>query len=214
MATTAPPSKVRTPILADVITDAIPAARVVLHPTPGTATVADVEAMLVREGRLCELIDGVLVEKVMGWYESTLAAVLIQLLRNHVAPQRLGIVAGEGGIVRLAPRLVRIPDVAFFARARLPEGKRPTTPIATLAPDLAVEVLSESNTQGEMEQKLRDYLDAGVRLVWYLDPKKRMAWAYESSERMTCLDESGTLDGGAVLPGFTLKVSDWLDADD
>ena len=202
----------RTPTLADVLTDDIPAARVVLVPTPGTATFDDAEAILLREKRPCELVDGILVEKAMGWYESSLACVLIQLLRNFVAPGKLGIVTGEGGTVQLAPQLVRIPDVAFFARARFPDGKRPTEPIPFLVPDLAVEVLSMTNTRGEMDRKLREYFAAGVLLVWYLDPRQRTVRVYEAVDRMTTRDESGTLDGGAVLPGFELKVGDWLDA--
>ena len=212
MATATPLPITRTPTVGDVLTEDIPVGRVLLQPTPGTATVADAEAILRLEKRLCELVDGILVEKAMGWYESVLACVLIQLLRNHVGPQRLGIVAGEGGIVQLAPRLVRIPDVAFFARHRLPDGKLPTKPIPSLVPDLAVEVLSVSNTAAEMQRKLRDYFEAGVVLVWYLDPEKRVVRVYEAVDRMISLDEAGTLDGGVVLPGFTLRVRDWLDA--
>ncbi len=63
-----------------------------------------------------------------------------------------------------------------------------------------------------MDRKLRDYFAAGCLLVWYLDPGQRRSGVYEAVDRVTRLDESGTLDGGAVLPGFTLKVSDWLDA--
>lgn len=209
MATATTPVIDRTPTLADVLTDDIPAARVVLIPTPGTATEADAEAILLREKRLCELVDGVLVEKAMGFYGSNLACILIQLLRNFVAPAKLGTVTGEGGTVQLAPRSVRIPDVAFFSRNRF-LGGRPSRPIPELVPDLAVEVLSKSNTRGEMERKLRDYFASGVRLVWYMDPEKRHVSVYEAVDRVTVLDESGTLDGGAVLPGFRLRVADWF----
>ena len=97
------PITTRTPTLADVLAEEIPAARILLYPTPGTATEADVEAIYAREKRLCELVDGVLVEKAMGWYESCLAGVLIRVLGNFVQPQRLGWVTGESGTVRLAP---------------------------------------------------------------------------------------------------------------
>ena len=210
MATAASPPATRTPTLADVLTDAIPAARVLLHPTPGTASVSDVVALRDREKRHCELVDGILVEKAMGWYESSLACVLIQWIANHIAPERLGIVTGEGGTIRLAPGLVRIPDVAFFSRARLPGGQRPTEAIPLLAPDLAVEIFSESNTTAEMDRKLREYFAAGVRLVWYVDPRQRLVWVYEAVDRVVCLDESATLDGGAVMPGFRLAIRDWF----
>ena len=125
---------------------------------------------------------------------------------------RLGIVLGADGTIRLNPKLVRIPDVAFFSRERLPGGRLPAEAIPLLVPDLAVEVLSPSNTAAEMDQKLRDYFAAGVRLVWSLDPRMRRVSVYEAVDRGTHLDETGTHDGGVVLPGLTLKGVDWLDA--
>ena len=78
-------------------------------------------------------------------------------------------------------------------------------------PDLAVEVLSVSNTRGEMDRKLRDYFAAGVLLVWYLDPEKWQIAVYEAVDRVVHLDATGTLDGGTILPGFMLRVADWFD---
>ena len=212
MATATSPPSTRTPTMGEVLTDGIPAVRVVLRPTPGTATVADVEAIRLHECRLCELVDGVLVEKTVGASESSLALLLGHFLLNFVLPRRLGVVLGPDGTIRLNPTLVRIPDVSFFSRERLPGGRLPAEAIPLLVPDLAVEVLSPSNTTAEMDQKLRDYFAAGVLLVWYLDPKQKTVRVYEAVDRVTTLDETGTLDGGAVLPGFTLKVGDWLAA--
>ncbi len=212
MATVISPPVTRTPTVADVLTEDIPVGRVLVQPTPGTATVADVEAIWLKERRLCELVNGILVEKTVGALESSLAMMLGHFLIGFVLPRRLGIVLGPDGTIRLNPKLVRIPDVAFFSRGRLPGGRLPGEAIPLIVPDLAVEVLSPSNTAAEMEQKLRDYFAAGVSLVWYLDPRTRMVRVYEAVDRMTCVEESGTLDGGMVLPGFTLKVSDWLDA--
>ena len=89
--------------------------RVRFRPPPGTATEQDVLEVEAHEDRLCELVDGVLVEKAMGWRESLLASVLITLLSNFVRPRNLGLVTGEAGMVRLASGLVRIPDVAFIS---------------------------------------------------------------------------------------------------
>ena len=210
-AVTSPPVT-RTPTIGDVLTDAVPAGRMLLRPIPGSATVADVEAIRSREGRLCELVDGILVEKTVGAHESSLAVILCHFLVNFVLPQKRGVVRGADGTIRLNPNLVRIPDVAFFSRARLPGGRLPSEPIPTIIPDLAVEVLSASNTHGEMERKLQDYFAAGVILVWYLDPRRRTASVYTGIDQVTHLDEAGTLDGGTVLPGFTLKVGDWFEA--
>ncbi len=212
MAILTSPPVIRTPTVADVLTDDIPVGRVLVRPTPGTATVADVEAIRTSERRLCELVNGVLVEKTMGALESSLAALMVHFLLNFVLPRKLGLVFGADGTIRLNPKLVRIPDVAFFSKERLPGGRLPKEAIPLLVPDLAVEVLSPSNTAAEMDQKLRDYFAAGVRLVWYLDPRKRTVLVYDSIDRMRTLDETGTLDGGVVLPGFSLKLGDWLDA--
>jgi Uma2 family endonuclease len=184
----------------------IPPERIRLRPFPGTATEQDVLAIGNRENRLYELVDGVLVEKAMGLRESLLACVLIRVLGNFVVPRNLGLVSGEAGTVRLFPGLVRIPDVAFISWDRLPERRVPAAPIPDLVPDLAVEVLSESNTAAEMARKRREYFAAGVRLVWEVDPASRTVTVYTSAEKSTELDESQTLDGGAVLPGFALPL--------
>ncbi len=210
MAVAAHPPVTRTPTLGEVLSQEMPFHRILLHPTPGTATVADVEAVHLREDRLCELIDGTLVEKTMGYTESLLAARLIYLLMTFTEPRQLGLVLGADGMIQLKVNQVRIPDVAVYLNERFPGGKLPTEAIPSVIPDLAVEVLSPSNTRQEMDRKLREYFAAGVRLVWYADPRKRQVTVYEAADRPTVLDHSATLDGGAVLPGFTLRVSDWL----
>ncbi len=88
--------------------------RVRFCPFPGTATVQDVIDLGDHEGRLCELVEGVLVEKAGGYVESRLAGFLLALLNNFVIPRNLGIVTGADGAVQLMPGLVRIPDVAFI----------------------------------------------------------------------------------------------------
>ncbi len=140
--------------------------RVRLPPPPGTATEKDVLKVHARQGRLCELVDGVLVEKGMGFLESVLASALIEVLQGFVKPRNLGLVAGEAGMMRLAPGLIRIPDVAFISWERLPGQRMPREAIPDLAPDLVVEVLSTSNTEAEMARKRREYFAAGARLVW------------------------------------------------
>src|SRR4051794_32987294 len=150
----------------------IPPERIRLRPPPGTATEADLLAALeAPRKRLCELIDGVLVEKPMGYTESLLASYFIELLNAFVRPRNLGLVTAPDGTIRLWPGRVRLPDVAFFAWDRLPGRQRSREPIPTVAPDLAVEILSPSNTPAEMRLKREDYFAAGVRLVWEVDPR-------------------------------------------
>jgi Uma2 family endonuclease len=186
----------------------VPLERIRLQPPPGTATEADVLAALeAPRKRICELVDGVLVEKTMGFTESTLASYLIVLLDAFVRPNNLGLVTSPDGTVRLWAGRVRIPDVAFFSWDRLPGRQRPREPVPTLAPDLAVEILSQSNTPREMLRKREDYFAVGVRLVWEVDPDTRTVHVYTGPEAVAVLTEADTVDGGAVLPGFRLALS-------
>jgi Uma2 family endonuclease len=180
--------------------------RVRSWPPPGKATEKDVIAILDHENRLYELVDGILVEKVMGLKESALAADLIGFMGPHVRQHDLGIVTGADGTLRLMPRLVRIPDVAFIAWHQLPNKVYPSEPIPNLYPDLAVEVLSAGNTVEEMERKLKEYFLAGTRLVWLVDPDARTVEVYTSPDESTTLTEADTLTGGDVLPGFKLPL--------
>ena len=184
----------------------IPLSRVRMNPPPGTATEEDVVEIHDREDRLFELVEGVLVEKAMGTYESYLGTLLAQFLGVFVRENNLGIVLGADGMMRLSPGLVRIPDVSFISWERLPERKVPRQAIARLAPDLAVEIISRSNTPEEMDRKLHDYFTAGVRLVWYVYPESREVRVYTTPEHLTTVTEQQTLEGGEVLRGFRLEL--------
>lgn len=185
----------------------VPLERVRLRPPLGTATEADVLAAE-REPRkrLCELIDGVLVEKAMGTREALLASLLAHFLWEFVQPRGLGIVLGGDGMLRLFPGRVRIPDVSFISIDRLPQGELPADVIAQLAPNLAVEVLSKSNTPKEIELKLRDYFQSGAELVWVIRPETQTADVYTSSEEKRRITKNQSLGGGDVLPGFKLPL--------
>jgi Uma2 family endonuclease len=186
----------------------IPLNRVRMRPAPGTATEDDVLSVRAHEDLLCELVDGVLVEKGMGFRSSLLACVFIEILRSFVVPRRLGLIAGADGALKLMPGLVRIPDVSFLSWDRIPGGKVPSEAIPPIGPDLAVEVLSESNTKREMARKRREYFASGTRLVWEVDPESRTVSVYNAPERFQMLSETDTLDGGDLLPGFALRLTD------
>jgi Uma2 family endonuclease len=189
----------------------IPAARIRYDPPPGTASEQDVVALEARENRLFELVDGILVEKVMGFYESYLAMRLGRFLLTFVEQHDLGIVAGADGMLRLAPGLVRIPDVSFVSWARLPQRHIPRQPIPDLVPDLAVEVLSAGNTPREMDQKLQEYFAAGVRLVWYVLPDHQEVHIYTAPDQREVITADDNLYGGEVLPEFVLPIRRLLD---
>jgi len=183
-----------------------PPARILLSPTPGTATEQDVLDLDDHHDRLCELIDGVLVEKIMSTRESILAMAIGRILGNFVEDGRLGYVVGEAGMLKIRPQLVLIPDVAFIARKSLPGGKFPQDAIAPIAPDLAIEIVSQSNTTAEMARKRREYFAAGTKLVWEIDPKARSVRAYTAPEKFALLTRGQTLEGKPVLRGMKIPL--------
>jgi Uma2 family endonuclease len=195
--------------LADLIDDlgGISPRRILLQPAPGTATEQDVLERRNLKTGVCELVDGALVEKAMGFRESLLALALAELIRAFVKQHNLGLVTGEAGLLRLTPGLVRGPDVAFISWSRIPDGRVPQSPIPDLAPDLAVEILSESNTPGEMLRKRRDYFAAGTRVVWQFDLNARTADVFTTPTDSTVINQSQVLDGDEVLPGFSLPLA-------
>jgi Uma2 family endonuclease len=186
----------------------IPSDRVRLEPHPGTATVKDALRILAHEGRICELIDGVLVEKPMSGYESVLGGVFVQLFRNYLDQNPLGVVLGADGLLRILPGQLRAPDAAFIRFERIPDPEPKFGRAPRWIPNLAVEVLSPGNTAREMRRKLKQYFEAGVELVWMIDPPTRTAKSYRSTTEFDELAPDGVLTAPAILPGFELPLSD------
>ena len=189
----------------------IPLQRIRLYPPPGTAVLADVLTVQAQEDRLCELVDGVLVEKTVGYYESRLALLIGYFLEDFLEQHDLGIVLGADGMLQLLHDQVRIPDVSFFSWMHFPNRELPSEPIPRLVPDLAVEVLSASNTVQEMHRKLQEYFAAGTQLVWYVNPEMQRITVYTAPEQWLELGIEDVLDGGDVLPGFQLPIRDLFD---
>ncbi len=186
----------------------IPLSRIRMNPLPGRATEADILEVRRQHHRLCEFVDGVLVEKAMGFRESLLAGVFIGVLRAFVVPRNLGVVPSPDGMMRLFPGLVRAPDGGFVSWDRMPGRRIPEDPIPSLVPDLAIEVLSASNTKKEMERKRGEYFSQGVSLVWEVDPVAQTVTVYTPDGAKTVLTQTDRLDGGDVLPGFSLLLSE------
>ena len=188
--------------------------RISFDPPPGLATEDDVDRWEQRTNRLFELVDGVLVEKTMGSYQSLVAVEVARVLANFVKPLRIGWVLGADGMLRLWPGRVRIPDACFISKGQTPDGKFPKGErIASLFPDLAVEVLSESNTREEMAEKLRDYFQSGTRLVWYIDPVPQTAEVFTAADARTVVARNGRLNGEPVLPGFSIELASLFEID-
>jgi Uma2 family endonuclease len=134
---------------------------------------------------------------------------LARLLANHIKANRLGVVLGAetGFKLKSNPDTVRGADIAFVAASRIPASGRPVG-FWPGAPDLAVEVLSPSDTVEEAEEKVNDYLDAGCRMVWVVSPRLRTVTTYRPGQAPAIVGEKQELDGQDVVPGFGCKVAE------
>jgi Uma2 family endonuclease len=159
-----------------------------------------------------ELVDGELApvtpaKRPHAW----LVVEVASLLRNHVVESGAGAVYGDVWCripLKKDPELLRAPDVAYFGDAKLDRSQGDD--IFRVPPDLAVEVFSPTNQRrrGDFQQRIRDWLDAGVRLLWviYPDPQYAMVYRPDGSARM--IRESEALDGEDILPGFRLDLGE------
>ncbi|HUG15529.1 MAG TPA: Uma2 family endonuclease [Thermomicrobiales bacterium] len=175
-----------------------------------TMLTADDLATMPDDGFRYELDEGELVRLPLSSFNSSsIAATIVSALIVFARPHALGRVAGADGayILTSDPATVRIPDVSFVRADRLPPKEQWGCFLA-LAPDLAVEVVSPSDTVADVLDKVREYLDAGVRLIWVVQPSKRMVTVYTQDRTARVLYEDDTLDGGDVLPDFRLPVAD------
>jgi Uma2 family endonuclease len=124
-------------------------------------------------------------------------------------------VLGSDAVLRLLPQQARAPDVSFVSKRSLAKDMPSrNTPIPLLVPDLAVEVLSKSNTPRVIEGNLRQNFSSGVRLAWVIDLKLRNARIHTSLTRMVEIDPAGVLDGGKVVPGFRITLQQLFDQAD
>lgn len=172
-------------------------------------TVEDLEREGTPEGRW-ELIDGELVEmSPSGGVASKVAIRFAHLLMVYADPQHLGEVFGaDGGFVLFPDRpTIRVPDVAFVRAERLP-AEADQVGFLRLAPDLVVEVLSPTDRMVDVLAKVAMYHDAGVPLVFLVDPRTRSVAVYPLGGPPRDLAEGDEIDGGDVLPGFRVPVTE------
>lgn len=154
--------------------------------------------------RIFELIDGEIVEKMPSNPLSSNIAMRIALpIGNYLTTNDIGHITGEAGGYKIFGDTY-VPDVAFISKTRLPE--RPYNGFAPIPPDLAVEVVSPTDDRNDLLKKVANYLAAGV-LVWVVYPDERVVRVFAPGQPVQTLGMDGVLDGGDVLPGFTLPVT-------
>ena len=159
-----------------------------------------------------ELVNGEIVEMApVGGIHGQVTGKVYRRLADHVERRGGGeVLVGDVGFVLNLPgdpERVRAPDVAFVSTARLPGGRLPQGFLPG-APDLAVEVLSPSDNPVDVQQKVRDYLDGGTRLVWVIAPQPKSVTAYRADGTARLLHEQEQLDGEDVLPGLTIPLAE------
>ena len=162
-----------------------------------------------------ELVNGELVEKTMGWESSWIASELAALLRTECRRHRPSLGWALGGEATYQcfdddPEKVRRPDASFIARGRLPGGRRPKGH-CRVAPDLAVEVVSPNDLYSHLEEKVAEYLGAGVRLVWVIDPPTKTVRVHRADGSTATLHSDDELSGEEVILGFRCRVADLFD---
>jgi Uma2 family endonuclease len=174
-------------------------------------SVADYEQLADDDAVTIELVQGFLVrEPAPGAEHGRIQTRIARLLDEYAEAGGRGVVLSNAGFLLVEhPPTVRAPGVAFIARSRAPSGVLEPG-FWRGAPDLAVEINSPSNTASDTLQKVSDYLDAGVRLVWVVDPPTATVTVYRSRQDIELLPRDSTLDGGVVLPGLRLTVADLL----
>lgn len=157
-----------------------------------------------------ELVDGYLREKKMGFESGSVIGRIVYYLNAVVIPNRLGEVASDDAMYLCfprSPRRVRKPDVSFILRQRI-LGGRLSRGITRYRPDLAVEVISPNDEYEEVDDKVADYFDAGVPLIWVVSPKSRTVLVYHPDGTARRLVETHDLTADPVIPGFQVKVAE------
>lgn len=187
------------------------ASTVLLHARPGYVTLDAFYQMQDLPDWGAELADGeVIVTPPPAVDHGFLARALFNRMYAHAVARDLGEVFGDGFGYELPvpgrPDTYRTPDASFVSAGRIPRPLRRGRALA-LAPDLAAEVRSPSDRPGVLRRKLADYLEAGTRLVWVVDEATRTAEVHAAGAPVRVLGAADALDGGDVLPGFTLPLA-------
>jgi Uma2 family endonuclease len=161
------------------------------------------------DGNRYELIAGELKMMSPAGFEHGFVVVRLTLpLAQHVKEKGLGCVLGAETGFRISenPDTVRAPDISFVRKERIPAEGLPES-FWPGAPDLAVEVISPSDTFRQVDEKIESWLEAGCLAVWLVDPRLRTVTVHRSATNITTLTEKDTLEGGEVVPGFRCSVT-------
>lgn len=153
-----------------------------------------------------EVVDGQMEEKMAGAMHGRTIMRLGARLQIHVEEHNLGDLFSPDTTFQIG-RNERLPDLAFVAAARIPEGGVPEGKWE-IAPDLAIEVVSPNDLWKKVNRKVREYFAAGVRQVWLVSTDEREVYIYDAPAKITVLTENDELASETLLPGFHCRVGD------
>ena len=173
-------------------------------------TEAELQA-LPDEGYRHEVVDGELViSPKNNFFHERICMRLSMALNNFVNLARLGVVMGSSAGFWMHNRNCRAPDISFIPVARLQrlDFKPTSRKFFPAAPDLAVEILSRSNTRAEIDERLKDFFASGTQIAWLIDPEDESVEVCHSLTARRLIGSGGFLEGENLLPGFRYPIAD------
>jgi len=167
------------------------------------------ELLAMPDGGHYELIDGELRERKVSALSNLIALEIGGILRNHCREHNLGwLFAAEHGYrcFPWKPSRIRRADVTFIRRERYSREQLSQDGFTSIPPDLAVDVVSPNDLVGDLDEKVQEYLRAGVKLIWVVRPKVRTVQVFRGDGSESWLREHDEISGENVVPGFRCKV--------
>jgi Uma2 family endonuclease len=176
----------------------------------GTATVEDLLKMP-QDGRKYELVGGEIVVSPTGYRHSRITIKIVHIIATFLDQHPVGVVCGSDLGVWFSDGNLRSPDVTFVRNEKVPTGKS-AREFATFIPDLAVEVLSPTDRPKLVADKISEFLDNGVPLVWLVDPERKTVTEYRPASEPKLYSGDDVILAEPVLPGFSCPVSRFFES--
>jgi Uma2 family endonuclease len=171
----------------------------------GPATIDDL-LQCPKDGRKYELVDGQILVSPAGLYHAQVVAKIVHIIATFLDSHPIGVVCGDNLGINFPNGNLRSPDVTFVRNEKLPVGE-PAEGFPSFIPDLAVEILSPHDSLRQVGQKIGEFLDCGVSLVWLVDPTRETVTVYRSLSQTEQLSPKDVITAEPILPGFSCQVS-------
>jgi len=165
------------------------------------------------DGNKYELVEGELVMSNSGLEHGCIAVILVSALYSFVSSKQLGVIFDSSTAFTMKSGNKRSPDISFLSKERLKGLKKLPKGFGQGAPDLAIEILSPSNTVAEIHQKVIEYFENGTQLIWIINPEEEyvLTYKYDPNQKFQpdrLLSSVDILSGEEILPEFTFPVAD------